>query len=74
VHDDGYDERAAAIEEAKRLTGVRSSSTEVRVPAGYPHQLFIVAGVKAYGGLAPVYDGNGRIPTAEEVAAGAAGR
>jgi hypothetical protein len=61
VHD-AYDEQAEQRLAAERLRGVQVHGDEVRIPAGYPYDLTLIAGVPPRRGQQPLYDAGGRIP------------
>jgi len=57
---DPFDEAAEQRRAAERLRGVRIDGDVVRIPAGYPHDLVLVAGVEPEHGQPPVYAPSGR--------------
>jgi hypothetical protein len=60
VHD-AFDETAEARLAAERLKGVQVRDDVVRVPAGYDHELTLIAGVAPREGQVPLYDAHGRL-------------
>jgi hypothetical protein len=61
VHDT-FDEQAERRLAAARLEGVQVRGDAVRIPARYPYELTLVAGVPARPGQLPMYDARGGIP------------
>ncbi len=59
---DAYDEEAERRRETQRLRGVETDGDVVRIPADYPYELALVAGVTPQPGQPPIYDADGRIP------------
>ena len=60
VHDT-FDETAEARLAAERLEGVQVRDDVVRIPAGYDHELTLIAGVAPRDGQVPLYDTHGRL-------------
>jgi hypothetical protein len=58
THDD-FDEGAEQRSAAERLRGVSVDGDVVRIPAGYPYDLVLIAGARPKPGQEPVYDRHG---------------